>query len=562
MTALLCLVSCITNDLPYPVIEPIITDMEVEDADNVEIDYENHVVTAYFPESKDLRNVKVNAVSYDRENVRSSVPLIGEHDLNTPLKFTISLYQEYSWKLVAVRDMEHLVAVSGQVGNCVVDPVNCRVFLKVGKKTNPARVDITELKLGPSGQTRYSLIDNATGEVIFEGEDDFKNSLVKLNMTDALVVDVTAFDVTRRWHIYLEVSDISVELQRISAWTYDAYVVAMGEAGTQSLFKYRKKGSEDWQDVDGTDVEADGGTYTAHLKSLEAQTQYEVYVVSGKDETPVSEFTTSSAPKLPNGSFEYASKVAGKDYYKFYDPACGVYDGSYMFWGSGNGEGSEGVNGSANMGIIITVIDTEDKVDGKQSVCAQTSEMVGILAAGNLFTGQFAGLVSTEGGKVNFGRPWTARPKALKIQCKYTTDKINIFGKMPPGQTLTKEDYDRAQIKVALGVWDYKKYGGTPESPVHVNTTQPSTFVNYATDPSTIANGDLIVMKDGYSLNNGEMVPTQTEQWQGYTIPLNYRDNFTVPTHIIISCAASQFGDYFTGCSTSKLWLDKFELVY
>ena len=31
---------------------------------------------------------------------------------------------------------------------------------------------------------------------------------------------------------------------------------------------------------------------------------------------------------------------------------------------------------------------------------------------------------------------------------------------------------------------------------------------------------------------------------------------------IIISCAASQFGDYFSGCSSSKLWLDNFELVY
>ena len=78
-----------------------------------------------------------------------------------------------------------------------------------------------------------------------------------------------------------------------------------------------------------------------------------------------------------------------------------------MFWGSGNGEGSEGVNGSANLGIVITYVDTEEKVDGKQSVRAQTSQMAGMLAAGNLFTGQFDGLVGTSGGKVNFGRPWT-----------------------------------------------------------------------------------------------------------------------------------------------------------
>jgi hypothetical protein len=188
--------------------------------------------------------------------------------------------------------------------------------------------------------------------------------------------------------------------------------------------------------------------------------------------------------------------------------------------------------------------------------------MVGILAAGNLFTGQFYGLVGTEGGMVNFGRPWTTRPKALKLHLKYATDRINIISKMPVGVTLTGQDYDRAQIKVALGNWNYKTYGGTQDSPVHINTTKPSTFVDFAKDASTIAYGDLIVYNDGYLLNNTEKVSSSTGEWHEFTIPLVYNDTFTVPTHIIISCAASQYGDYFTGCSTSKLWLDAFELVY
>jgi hypothetical protein len=236
----------------------------------------------------------------------------------------------------------------------------------------------------------------------------------------------------------------------------------------------------------------------------------------------------------------------------------------YMFWGSGNGEGSEGVNGSANLGIVITYIDTEIKVDGRQSVRAQTSQMAGMLAAGNLFTGQFAGLVGTSGGKVNFGRPWTVRPKAIKLYCKYTTGKMDIVGKnTPPGVTLIKgETYDRADIKVALGYWDYKKYGGTKNSPVHVDTTNPSTFVDFNTDKSTIGNGNLTLYHDGYSLNGGQMTTSATDQWIEYTIPINYRDIETLPTHIIISCAASQYGDYFSGCSSSKLWLDKVEAVY
>jgi hypothetical protein len=315
--------------------------------------------------------------------------------------------------------------------------------------------------------------------------------------------------------------------------------------------------------VDSANVTSDGGSYTAHITGLQPLSDYEVMVSCGDDKTPVEEFTTAPATRIPNGSFEYASLVSGSNYYKFYDPSCGVEEGEYMFWGSGNGEGPEGINGSANMGIIITTIDKNSKIDGNQSVCAQTSQMAGILAAGNLFTGQFAGLVGTEGGMVNFGRPWSTRPVALKLYCRYTTSNIDIIGKkLPPGVTLTKEDLDRAQIKVAIGTWDYRTYGGTKDSPVHINTTDASTFVDFNKDPKTIANGDLIIHKDGYFLNGASKVDAVTSEWAEYTIPLNYHDLETLPTHIIVSCASSQFGDYFTGCSSSKLWIDKVELVY
>ena len=214
------------------------------------------------------------------------------------------------------------------------------------------------------------------------------------------------------------------------------------------------------------------------------------------------------------------------------------------------------------MGIIITTIDTSDKIDGNHSVCAQTSQTAGMLAAGNLFAGQFAGLVGTEGGKVNFGRPWSTRPKALKVYCKYTTGKMDIINRMPIGETLTKDDYDQAQIKIAIGTWNYREYGGTPESPVHINTTDEKTFVDFFTDKSTIANGDLVISHEGYMVNKGNMVVEQTDKWIEYTIPLEYHLLDEIPTHIVISCAASRYGDYFSGCSKSKLWLDAFELIY
>ena len=339
-----------------------------------------------------------------------------------------------------------------------------------------------------------------------------------------------------------------------------ADVDASEYAGASVKFAYSSNG-KDWSYTDA--VNESEGAWKAELKGLMPSTTYTYKLMLNDEQVGESlTFTTEAAPNLPNASFEYASLVSGADYYKFYDPNCGVADGSSMFWGSGNGEGSEGVNGSASMGIVITYVDKDVKVHGNQSVRAQTSEMAGFLAAGNLFTGQFEGLVGTEGGKVNFGRPWTSRPTALRVWCRYETDKIDVINSMPPGMTLTKNDYDRAQIKVAIGTWNYKTYGGTKNSPVHVNTTDSRTFVDYYTDPSTIANGDIIIYHDGYQINNGAKVTASTTGWVEYVIPLDYHDLKSYPTHIIVSCASSQYGDYFTGNNGSKLWLDNFELIY
>lgn len=306
------------------------------------------------------------------------------------------------------------------------------------------------------------------------------------------------------------------------------------------------------------------GVYEAVLTGLSASTEYTYkLVIAGEDVGEPRTFTTEAAPAIPNGDFEYASLVSGASYYKFYDPNCGVAEGASKFWGSGNGEGSEGVKGSASMGMVITYIDTNDKAVGNQSVRAQSGSILGMLAAGNLFTGDFNGLVGTSGGIVNFGRPWTSRPTALRLWVKYTSSKINIISSKPDGVDITKDQYDRAQIKVALGTWDYKKYGGTKTCPVAVNTTKKETFVDFYTDASTIANGELILFGDGQQIiNNKERSTVANGTWRQVVIPLDYRKESEYPTHVVISCASSMFGDYFTGSDDAKLWIDGVEFLY
>ena len=543
--SLLGLVGCVSNDLPYPLIVPNITSVEVDGAESVDINQRTRRITINLPETSDVRKVSIRSVQTDREDAVFSKELSGVHDLTDPLRFTVTVHEDFNWTITAVRNVERYFTVKGQIGSTTIDAANRRAIAMVGTGENLANITVTSLKLGAEGLTSYS------------------SAIESLkNFTSLVHIDVTEFDQTSTWSLIVEQTDISIGVQNVNAWATSAYVTTIGVSGVENGVRYRMAGSSGWIDVDKADITSDGGTFVAHITGLTPQAEYEVVSVSGNDVSDIMSFMTEEATPIPNGSFEYASLVSGSSYYKFYDPDCGVEDGSYMFWGSGNGEGSEGEKGSASMGIVITYIDTQEKYDGKQSVRAQTSQLAGILAAGNLFTGQFAGLVGTSGGMVNFGRPWTTRPVALKLYCKYSTGKIDIIGGMPPGVSLSKDDYDRAEIKVALGNWAYRKYGGTQESPVHVNTTDSKTFVDFKTDESTIAHGGLIIHNDGYVLNEEEMTTADTGTWTEYVIPLNYHSIDQIPTHIIISCAASRYGDYFTGCSSSKLWIDAVELIY
>ena len=196
--------------------------------------------------------------------------------------------------------------------------------------------------------------------------------------------------------------------------------------------------------------------------------------------------------------------------------------------------------------------DASDYKEGKQSVCLQSRNVIVKFAAGNLFSGHFGETIGTKGGTVFFGRPFTARPTALRLWIKYSGGVINHASSNVP-EAGNKGNYDKASIRIALGTWDYKKYGGDADSPVLVNTTDVSTFVDFSTDASTVAFGEKIVPSDDSN---------PAKDWIQVTIPLEYRSLTTYPTHIIISCAASMYGDYFSGYDDSKLWLDGMELLY
>lgn len=324
--------------------------------------------------------------------------------------------------------------------------------------------------------------------------------------------------------------------------------------GKTVQFSYSDDG-QSWTTVDAVPG-SEEGTWKAEIDGLTPSTEYTYNLLVGGNTVGTSRtFKTDSAPAIPNGSFEYYSSN-GK-YYNYYDPACNVDGCTTEFWSSGN----KALEIAPGNYVISELVD--DSKDGSKAVCAQSVNAIIKFAAGNLFTGQFIATVGTSGGIVDFGRPWTSRPSALKLWCKYTTGVMDKVDKSPEGVTLVaNQTLDKAQIKVAIGTWKSSIYGGSSESPVRINTTDQNTFIDYYTDENTIANGDIVIEKDGYQINKGEKVSRNTGEWMEIVIPLEYRNEQKRPTHIVVSCASSMYGDYFSGSTSSKLWVDAVELIY
>lgn len=529
LSSLAALTGCIKNDIPYPVIVPHITSMEVDGAKSVSLSMDGRMVSIALEEQTDPRKVNVVSFAVDEEMTKLSEPLVGVHDLTDPLTVTLSTYQDYDWTISATKDVERCFTVKGQIGSSHFDAVNRRVIAYVRNSVILSSVEVTSLKLGPADVTSYSM----------------EMSQIR-DFTSYVELDVTYFDTTETWKIYVEHSDASVNIKNINPWTREAYITADGVAGVANGFKYRKSGSQAWIDVAESDITSNGGEFTAHIHDLDPDTEYECYAFSGKEDTAVEVFMTDPATPLPNHSLDNVSLVTGYSYYKWFDPLAPNEDGRYMFWGTGNGEGPDGINGTSSLGITLTYPDEKEAQDGRYCARCESKSFAGLLACGNIFTGQFSGLVGTTGGKVNYGRPWSTRPKALRFKMKYESGIIDLIGSYPPDDPVKLGDNDRCHIIATVGDWDYRTYGGSKDSPVLVNTTAGIYF--------TKESAGII----GY----GEYITDKSTDWVEVEIPIDYRSLTRKPTHIIVICAASIRGDYLTGSSKTTLWVDDFDLIY
>lgn len=332
------------------------------------------------------------------------------------------------------------------------------------------------------------------------------------------------------------------ETKPYEVWTSKATLRGTVTTALESVpkFRYRAKNTADWTTVEATRVEK---AFSKEITGLTPGTTYEYQAMDGEKASSVTcEFTTEAAFQPDNASFEYtqtlkvSTLLGSKDCLFFYK------EGTEMWWDTGN-------TGSVTGGKNITTQDSSIKNSGDYSVKLASTSIMNTFAAGNLFAGKFLGTEGLSYGILGWGRPCTSRPKALKVWVRYTPGTVDYGGHIPEGES------DNGIIYVAVGDWQSSDSQYGAEWPVVVRTKGPSLFD--PKDAGTIGYGEHI-----FTENYGTDTETSMKE---ITVPLDYEGYGGYnrkPKSIIIVAAASQYGDYYEGSSSSVMWLDDMELIY
>ena len=538
--ALSFLASCaIENDIPYPQIVGSITAFEVEgqrgpedNEDNTAavIDANARTVTVYVNDSVDVRELKITRLALEPRDaalvVDSALCDDAEHfpfghfasldsipvssntrvDFSKPVNMTIQTYQDYVWKVTVEQIIDRKVDVEGMT-SCVIDPSTRNVIIYVGSDQDLSNITVKTLNLG-----------GEFGEVTPNPADvhDFTTSqkfYARLNWEPEGQYST--------WNVFVyhdEGGGSSTSNSDVFARVTSATLTGNIQSGKTPVVEYKEQSASDWQTV--SDVSVSSTKFTANITGLSASTTYSYRVsvdgVAGAEKT----FTTVAATPLENGSLE--------NWYQDGKVAIPNVTGG-DFWGTGN-------PGAANfLGANLTE-STNESVSGLAAKLESKWAAIK-LGAGNLFTGDFS-LDGTH-GILHFGRSFTSFPTALRLYYKYTSKAIDCIGDKSGLEGLQGRP-DSCHIYIAL----------SDKSEPYEIRTRPSTR-------------QLFDKNDRNIIAYGEFISGQTtSSYQQITIPLDYRATNRTPKYIVIVCAASKYGDYYTGGAGSTLFIDEMELVY
>lgn len=502
--------ACIKNDIPYPCIQANILAIEAEGQDQgTQIDSVACTATIHFPEEVDIYNVKITEFRVTPGAETEGTPFANPIDLSTPYEIVLRLYQDYTWKIIGRQEIERYFEVEAQIGATEIDVADHRVDVVIPETQDIKAVKVIKAKLGPKGSVMEP--DLAEGGT-FDGSKPFE-------------IKVTAFGRTEVWTVNVSTVEAAVHTTGVDAWTCVAWVHGMGEAGKEFGVQYRLAGADEWTDVPSSDITVNSGDFTARISHLSPNTAYQARAVSGEFYGEIIDFTTGDDPQMPNSNFD--------DWWLDKKIWCPWLEGGTPYWGTGN-------KGATTLGDSNTT-PTSDTPTGSGWAARLETRFVGIgmlgkLAAGNIFAGDYVKTVGTN-GVLSFGRPYTEHPTKLRGQYKYNVTNISHAST------------------------DFKPLIGQPDTCIIwvalIDSDEP---FEIRTDPK---DRHLFDSDGDYVVAYGKLECAQTiSEYIPFEFELNYKSTSRKPKYILVTASASKYGDYFTGGNGSTLYLDDFELLY
>lgn len=303
-------------------------------------------------------------------------------------------------------------------------------------------------------------------------------------------------------------------------------------------FRYRKAGESAWNEAVASGANnaprhtrAKGMRYTVTLTGLTSGTTYEFKAFADEFESSnIQTFVTEAKYAIPNSSMEeWSTYASGNKNIVF--PGSGSEP---TVWDSGN-------EGAALASETLTDKSTDMKHSGTYSARLESKYVFNLkMAAGNIFLGDFVRIDGMD-GVLALGRPYNgSHPAKLRVWANYRPSSdlkgSGVTSYLPDG-------IDNGQIYVAL-----------TDEPIEIRTNKNNQKLFSTDDPHVLAYGQVT-----WTANfgpDGVLAPVE--------IPIEYFDRAytTKATHLVVTCCASKFGDFYVGGKGSVLYLDDFELVY
>lgn len=317
-------------------------------------------------------------------------------------------------------------------------------------------------------------------------------------------------------------------------WSQFVYLTAsditLDSGNLASLkFQYRPKNTDAWMDV-ATTVNAAASSATATLTGLTPATAYEYRLTDGEISVATGEFTTAAEIALQNGNLD---GWTGNPDSETVSPNS---SSDSKFWDTSN-TGANTISKKNPTRGVTSPVHTE----GGMAAKLESMKVLTFFAAASLYTGSF-GKVSIPNAIVNFGQPFTSRPISLKGFYQYAPKTIDKVGDNIPANLGIEsgKTMDQCAIYIALAKKAYT-----------INNGDQSTFIDFKNDPNIIAYGEL-----------PSGAATAGDGYVEFNIPLKYKNLTDQPTHIIVVCSSSKYGDYMTGGVGSTLYVDDLSLIY